>query len=45
MCVSFIGSNRRVRIAVSQTCPVATSITRPSSEKPVLQYDIVAPSG
>ena len=45
VCVSCIGSNSRVRIALSHTSPVATSITRPRSEKPVLQYDIVPPSG
>jgi hypothetical protein len=32
-------------MAVSQTSPVTTSMTRPSSVKPVLQYDIVAPTG
>ena len=39
------GANSRSRIAASHTLPVTTSITRPRIEKPVLQYDIVAPSG
>ena len=43
--VSPSGANKRSRITTSQTLPVTTSITRPRIENPVLQYDIVAPSG
>ena len=42
---SSSGSASRVRIASSQTASVTTSTMRPRIENPVLQYDIVAPSG
>jgi hypothetical protein len=43
--VSPSGPTRCSASAASQTLPVSRSITRPRMTKPLLQYDMVAPSG